>query len=284
MENTTNIMKKLFVTIAVIALSAGLSFAQDLSEVTDLFNNAATALNDGSKADAFNQFNNVLNLATALGEEGKDIVEKCQELIPQLAVSLGKDLIKAEDYDGAVAKLKEAVEIAKKFNAEEALSDAQTLIPQVLNLKGADLIKEKNYTAAADVFKEILAADPTDGKAAVRLGQALNGAGDADGALEAFKTAAANGQEATTNKQIANIFLKKSSAALKTKNYQAALDAAVESINYNPSANAYKVAGTSAMNLKKNADAIKYLSKYLEASPSAADAAQIKAAIDALKK
>ena len=44
------------------------------------------------------------------------------------------------------------------------------------------------------------------------------------------------------------------------------------------------IAGTAANSLSKKAEAIEYLGKYLEASPNASDAAQIKAVIDALKK
>jgi tetratricopeptide (TPR) repeat protein len=42
-----------------------------------------------------------------------------------------------------------------------------------------------------------------------------------------------------------------------------------------------KVAGTAASQLKKNEDAIKYLEKYLELSPNAKDAVQMKYTIAA---
>ena len=50
---------------------------------------------------------------------------------------------------------------------------------------------------------------------------------------------------------------------------------------YLENATAMKVAGTAASQLKKNEDAIKYLEKYLELSPNAKDAAQMKYTIAA---
>jgi tetratricopeptide (TPR) repeat protein len=120
--------------------------------------------------------------------------------------------------------------------------------------------------------------------AALRLGMALSQLGNSEAAITALKAAAANGQEANANKQLGSVLLKEASNFLRDKDYQKAFDAAVESAGYAESANAFKIAGTAANSLSKKAEAIEYLGKYLELSPDASDAAQIKAVIDALKK
>lgn len=275
-------MKKIIATIAAICLAAGFAGAQDLAAVTELFNNAANALNDGEKTAAFDQFNNVLKLADALGEEGNEIVGNCKSVLPKIVVSIAKDLVKDSDYDGAVAKLNEAIELAKNYNAEEALADAEELLPQVLKQKGADLLKDKDYAGAAELFKSILAENPSDANSALRLGQALNALGKSDEAIAAFETAAANGQDAVASKQIGNIYLKKAAAALKAKNYADAVADAVKTTEYGDNAQAWQIAGQASQLAGKNADAIKYFEKYLEVSPDAKNAGQIAYTIGAL--
>ena len=68
---------------------------------------------------------------------------------------------------------------------------------------------------------------------------------------------------------------------LKTKNYADAIAFALKSNEYLENATAMKVAGTAASALQKNEEAIQYLEKYLELSPNAKDAAQMKYTIAA---
>ena len=279
-------MKRILLSIAAILLSAGLLSAQEasLQAATELFNNGATAFSSNDKAGALDFFQKAYDMASLLGDEGAEIVENCKENIPKLFNSLAADLIKENKYDDALAKLEETVQAATKYGADDVLASAKKLIPQVQLQKGNALLTAKDYQGAADIYKAIADADPTNGMASLRLGMALNQLGKADEAIAALKAAAANGQEANANKQIGTVLLKEASNFLREKEYQKAFDAAVESAEYAASANAYKIAGTAATSLSKKAEAIEYLGKYLELSPNASDATQIKAAIEALKK
>nr|AIF26491.1 hypothetical protein [uncultured bacterium fosmid pJB28H11] len=271
-------MKKIIAVIVSVVLAAGFVHAQDLEEVTNLFNEAATALNNGDKTAALDQFNKVLELATALGDEGNDIASNCKTTIPKIVLSIAKDLVKAEDYDNAVTKLKEAA----AFEDADVASEANELIPQVIKQKGASLLKDKDYAGAAEVFKGIVAENPEDGASALRLGQALNALGNSDEAIAAFEKAAANGQEGTANKQISNIYLKKAAASLKEKAYADAVASAVKACDYAENSQAWQIAGQASQLAGKNADAINYFEKYLEAAPSAKNAGQIAYTIGAL--
>lgn len=277
-------MKKLFLTILTVALSFGLAAAQDLAQVTETYNNGANSLSAGNKVDALNYFQTALKQATALGEDGAEIAENCKTAIPNIALSIAKDLIKAGNYDTAVTKLNEALAIAKELNAAEAVEEATQLVPQVLTQKGNSLLKTKDFKGAAEVFKSILEADPKNGVAAFRLGQSLSSLGNTAEAEAAFLQAAENGQKDNAYKQLSTLYLKDASTALKEKDLKGAMESALKSTEFVATANAFKIAGTAATNLGDKAKAVEYLSKYLELSPSAADAAQIKTAIEALKK
>ena len=275
-------MKKLIASVAALVVALGAAFAQDLAAVTEIYNAGAEAVSAGDKAGALASFEKALELATALGEEGQEVVTNCKNIIPNLVLSLAKDLVKESKFDEAVAKLGEAAAVAEKYDSPAVLDEAKELIPQVKMSKAGNLLNAKDYEAAAAAYKEVLDADPANGTAALRLGVALNGAGKLDEAKAAFETAAANGQEATANKQLGNIYLKEAAAALKAKKYADAVAAAVKVNDFTENAQAWQIAGQASQLAGKNNDAIKYFEKYLEAAPTASNAGQIAFTLGAL--
>lgn len=261
-------MKKIISIIAFSFLTLGAVNAQDLAQVTETYNAAAATLADGNKEAALASFTTIYDQAVALGEDGEAIAVNCKEVIPGIGISIAKDFIKANDFDNALAKLDAAVELATKFESADVLKEATGLIPQILLKKANALLNAKDYTAAAENYNKILAINPNDGVALLRLGMALNGAGDAAGAKDALTKAIDNGQAANAKKQLASIFVKEASAALKAKKYDDAITAAVESNKYGESKNAYQIAGQAAQLANKIEDAIKYFEKIIELYPN----------------
>lgn len=270
-----NEMKKIIVSAALAALTLCTLNAQDLSQVTDIYNTGATALSSGDREGALKSFEQALNLAEALGEEGAEVAANCKNVIPNLYLAIAKDLVKSSDYDGAAAKAKAAIEVAKKFADESVEAQATELIPQIALQKGGALLNAKKYAEAAAAYKEVLDADPTNGVAALRLGMAYNGAGQVEEAKAALETALANGQEKSAGKLLGTIHLKDAVSALKAKDYDKAVEAAVKSCEYTESAQAYQIAAQASQISNKTDDAIKYFEKYLELSPNAKNATQI---------
>ena len=274
-------MKKLIATLATLAVALGAAFAQDLAAVTELYNAGAEAIST-DKAAALQSFEQALKSAEALGEEGQEVVTNCKNIIPNLKMSLAKDLIKESKFDEAIAALADVQKVAEEFEALDVLDEAKTLIPQVKNSKAGTLLNAKDYAGAIAAYQDILAENPDDGTAALRLGVALNGAGNLDEAKAAFEKAAANGQAATANKQLGNIYLKEAAAALKAKKYADAVAAATKVNDYTENAQAWQIAGQASQLAGKNNDAIKYFEKYLEAAPTASNAGAIAYTVGAL--
>ena len=144
------------------------------------------------------------------------------------------------------------------------------------------LLNAKKYAEAASIYQQVFDADPTNGTAALRLGLALNGAGQTDKAKEILAKASELGQESAASKQLYNIFLKEAASALKTKNFAQAVESAVSATKYNESAQAFQIAGQASQQLGKTADAISYFEKYLEIAPNAKNATQIAYTVGAL--
>ena len=274
-------MKKIFMFFAAVAMAAGIASAQDINSVTETYNNGAMELEMGNKEAALGYFQAALIAAEALGEEGMQIADNCKSTIPVLMESIAKDYIKAEMYDAAIEQLNKTIEVCNTLGNAAQADECKTLIYQTLMAKGNDLINAKDFAAAIEVYNQIMAADPTNAMASLRLGMAYGATGNTEAAEAAYLVAAQNGQEKNAYKQLSNLFVKKAAAVLKTKNYAEAIEFALKSNEYLENATEMKVAGTAASALQKNEDAIVYLEKYLELSPNAKDAAQMKYTIAA---
>ena len=269
-------MKKIVTLFAAAAMTVSVAFAQDINAVTEIYNNGAMELEMGNKESALNYFQSAITEAEALGEAGAEIISNCQMMIPAVTLSLANDFIEVENYDAAMEWLAKAEEVAKLYGDTETAEKAADKKGQVLMKKASDLLKAKDYANAITVYEQIMAAEPTNGRAALQMGQAYNASGNQEKAEEAFNIAAANGQEKQAYKQLSNLYVKKASAALKAKQTQEAYDFAIKANEYLENANAYKIAGQCAMTLGKAAEGLPLLEKYVELSPNAKDAAQMK--------
>ena len=281
LNKLNTIMKKIILFFASVAMAAGIASAQDINSVTETYNNGAMELEMGNKEAALGYFQAALSAAEELGEEGMQIADNCKMTIPVLMSSVAKDYIKAEMYDEAIEQLNKTIETAELFGNTAEADEAKALINQTLMAKGNALINAKDYEGAIAVYNQIMAAEPTNAMASLRLGMAYGATGNTEAAEAAYLVAAENGQEKNAFKQLSNLFVKKAAAVLKTKNYAEAIELALKSNEYLENATAMKVAGTAASALQKNEEAIQYLEKYLELSPNAKDAAQMKYTIAA---
>lgn len=275
-------MKKIIVTLAAIVLGAACAFAQDMSQATETAKIANEALSTGDYDTALSGFKEALTMAEACGDDGLELVGTCKSAIAKVMNAVANKVLSEGKYDEAIAKFKEVVEVAAAYGEDDIVAKATTKIPQIMMQKANSLLNAKDFAGAADAYKAVLDNDPANGMVALRLGQALAGAGKVADAKEAFKTAAANGQEKNANKQLGNIALKEAAAALKAKNYPAAVAAAVESNEYAESAQAIQIAAQASQLQGKNDDAIKYFEKYLEVAPTAKNAGQIAYTVGAL--
>ena len=263
-------MKKIVMLFAAAAMTVSVAFAQDINAVTEIYNNGAMELDMGNKEAALGYFQSALIEAEALGEAGAAIADNCKATIPFLMISIANDYISADQYDSAYGYLVKAEEAANLYGDAAKAAEAKAKASQVLMAKAND------HAGAIAVYGQIMADEPTNAMAALRLGQCYAATGDNAKAEEVLAVAAANGQEKQANKQLSTIYVKKAAAALKAKQTQEAFDLAVKSNEYLENATALKIAGQAAMALGKTAEALPYLEKYVELSPNAKDANQMR--------
>ncbi len=279
-------MKKIFLFFAAAVMTAGVLSAQDINQATESYNNGAMELQMGNNSAAIEYFQSALTMGEALGDEGSELVGNCKKAICSAYLGMAKDLYNAKDFANAVAAFQKAKEVAEGYGEADIAAEAADLINQTTalqyNTDGKAAMKAKDFPTAITCFSKVLELDPTNGAAAIQLGQAYMRAGKLDESIAALETAKANGQEENATKLISQIYLKKAQASNKAKKYQEAIDLATKSNEALESGNAYRIMAGAYQKLNKNAECITAYEKYLELSPNAKDANGVTFTIAAL--
>ena len=276
------IMKRIFLMFAVAFAASVMASAQDINKAIEAANNGNEAFQLGEYELAIEAFQSSLAIAEALGEEGAEHAGTCKTAICNIYLAFSKNLIKAGNFDGALAKLDETITVAEGYGASDTAESAKNLIPQVYMQKGNSALKAKNMPAAIEAYSKVCELTPANGDAYLRLGRAYVATGKLDEAITAFETAAANGEDADAKKQLSILFLKRAQASMKAGKNQEVIDFAIKANEYLENANAHKLAASAAQKLGKNELCIEFYEKYLAAKPDAKDASGVTFTIAAL--
>lgn len=268
-------MKKIVIALAALALTAGIASAQDINAALETYNNAL-AIIDTDKAAALDGLKEALTLGEALGEEGAELVANCKSAIPSVMVSIAKSQINEGEFDTALATLADAETVAKEYENDDVAAEIPDLLVNIYNRRGSKAYNEKNFEAAIADLTKVIEANPEDGKTLLKVAVANRALGNMDESLEAFKQAAANGMEKQANPQIANIYKKNAITAQKAGKLSEAVEALAASTEYVKDAGTFKTIGNLYTKLNKLTDAVNAYKQYLEISPSAADADDVK--------
>ena len=275
-------MKKIFLFFAAAFMAVGVASAQDINKAIELANNGNEAFQLGEYQLALDAFKQSLAIAEGLGEAGAEHAGTCKTAICTIYLANAKNLLKAGDYDGALAKLNETVTTAEGYGATETVSEAQELIPNVYMAQGNAALKAKDMASAVAAYTKVTELNPANGDAYLRLGRAFASTGKVNEAVAAYEKAAANGEEADAKKQLSNLYLKLAQAAAKAKDNKGTIDNALKANEYLENANAYKLAASAAQKMGNNAQCIEFYEKYLAVKPNAKDAAGVTFTIAAL--
>lgn len=267
-------MKKIFVTLLVALCTLGIAAAQDLEKANEIYNNAV-AEKDNNKVEAIKLFEQALELANQLGEEGAEISNQCKAIIPNLYLSLGTEFYNEKVFDEALANFEKAVEKGEAFDNADVVSDAKKKISTTLLVSSNQALQKKDFEKALVASQKLIDADPTNGQAFIFKGLALVGQGNDDEAIKAFELASENGKEEEAAKLLSNVYSRKAQAAQKAKNWKSALELAQKSTQYVDNAKAERIIGLSALSLKQNKVAADGFKAYLSMSPNAPDKTDI---------
>lgn len=269
-------MKKVFSIIAAAFLAIASLSAQDLESATALYNEGATALNAGDKQTALKCFEDALAQAEVIGIEAEELAYNCKRNIPTLINAIGKEQASNNQIDEAIATLKKALEKANEYDQTDIAEDTKVLIPQLYMQKGNLLLNQKKFAEAAAAYKEVININPNDATGYLRYGQACARIDDMENAVTSLTKAAELGQANAANKELANLYLSTAADALKTKQYEMAIENAEKAYAIVQNPTALNVIGTAAIAIKDYKKAIENFEGYAAAAPTARNIDQVK--------
>ena len=176
----------LTLVLIVIAFTA---FSQDINKAGELFNEGNQAVKANKFELAIQKYDEAINVAEPLGEEGEMIVINAQSQIPQLYYKIGISDYKNQKVDKAIAEFEKAIEFGKKYNDPETVKKAEETIPKLYYAKGNSYYKADDYQNAQKSFQQSATIAPDYSRAFWGLGLAYNKMGETKKMKESFEKA-----------------------------------------------------------------------------------------------
>ena len=227
-------MSKIKIILAAFALvTAGTVSAQDLTEVTAKFTEAATAMQAKNYNTAIPLFEQVIDEGMDV-EGAESLVAGAKKYLPQALFVSGGMAFQQDRLDDALANFAKAADLAELYGEVGVLNNARSWIGKTVMKQGADAFNSKDYTTAAAIFQKGYEASPNDTDVALNLALSYSELGEYDKGNEVYKSIIAlEGQNsrfdeavATAKEQFTNYNMYRASESAKNKNYAGALAAA----------------------------------------------------------
>ena len=229
--------------VTMVVLSVVLAFLmasnaysqQTKNDAITSFNKGVEAMQAENYEQALTDFNEAIKIAKEVGEEADDVLINVESQLPGLYYKMGMALYSEKKIDPAIAKFKETIEVAEKYNSPEVAGKASNAISQLYYFKGATSYKNNNFQEALDFFKQAIEYDPENVKAHYMIAGTYKALDDDESFYKAAKEAASvakanndNKYYESTMKLAADYFLLKANDAKKAEKY----DNAVKYLNY----------------------------------------------------
>ncbi len=150
----------LVLLLGILSLGiTGTSRGQSINDAIQAYNNAATTYKQNPEG-ALKEMLSALKMAEELGEEGAEIKQKAEELIPTLYLDLAMAKYKANDLQATLDNLEKAEETAEKYNDGKVKSRVEKTLPKLYNVMGNNKFKENKYDEAIANYEKAIKLNP----------------------------------------------------------------------------------------------------------------------------
>jgi tetratricopeptide (TPR) repeat protein len=233
--NYTKFFKILLTILALNLFSLNFSWGQELADVTSSYNDALKEVNDNPE-DAQTQLEVILPQAEALGEDGAEIKEKIEGMLPSLQYKTALAAYKAKDLDKAIQAFEKALSLAKEYDDQGIAKKIKPKLPALCYSRGRSLLKANKDKEANEYFDKAINLDDSYYNAYFGKSMVLR-SGDRTQMYEqldkAIELAGEDSKSAKSFKKSTRLFLyKEAKANVKSKKYQQALTDAEKAIAY----------------------------------------------------
>ena len=240
----------LLLSLFVIGLAAQTN-AQNRRAVVKTYNEGLELKKSENFQKAISTFNQTMANAKKLGEEGQDIVSRCEQQLAdtyfKIAVSDYKALQNQQNidnFDNAIASFEKALEIANEYNSSQIKDRATQIIPQLFYNKGVFGFKTKSYDMALDALNKAIERNSNYSNAYYQIALVKKNQEGVEQSvvIDAFKKALSVAESQNnssvieeSNKQLGGIYLSRGHNLVeKQSDTQGGIEAYNTALNYTP--------------------------------------------------
>jgi tetratricopeptide (TPR) repeat protein len=155
----------LFISCLVLTTSA-----QGLNEAGELFNQGIQFAKDKNYSAAIDAYQKTIDMTSALGDEGMDLMMKAEQAIVSAYYNYGVALYKEKKYGDAIKEFKLAAEKANQVGDAKTAGLANTYLAGLYTGIGNSKLKKEDYDAAIEQYKAALSYKPDYLKAYYGMG------------------------------------------------------------------------------------------------------------------
>ncbi|MGD8427510.1 MAG: tetratricopeptide repeat protein [Balneolaceae bacterium] len=197
----------------IVGLTNTNTFAQDKRTAVKTYNKALELAKGGEYEQAINMYNQALEQAKSLGDEGKDIVNRCEDKLPKIYYQLALQKYKAfqketslENLDVTIDAFQNSVDIAGEYSDKQISGKASGVITQLLYNKSLLQYQQKKFNEALATLDKVIERNPNYAKAYYQKGVVVKhmDSKDFEKAVALFDKAIEIGNKTNENQLVEN--------------------------------------------------------------------------------
>lgn len=230
--------------------------AQDKRSAVKTYNKALELGQSGEYEQAINIFNQAINQAQELGEEGKDIVQRSQDKLPQIHYQLALQKYKTFQSDKTLENLNTAIEefrntkdVSEEYGDTKTAERANGIITKLMYQKSLVQYQQKNLKEALNALDQVIERDSNYVNAYYQKGIVIknmdaknleDAISQFDKAIEVAEKTGANQAATRAQNAAREELVYRGAQAIQSKNFDRAIELLNRALEYDStSANAY---------------------------------------------
>lgn len=250
---TATVFLASILTVSFVDLASAQT--EEYRQAVQAFNKARDLAQSNEFEQAISMYNQAISLAEQSGEQGKDVIERVQNLLPQiyyqLAVQKYKNFQKNKNLTSlneAITAFQETSDIASDYGDDAIMEKAGQIVTQLYYTRSVAEFKSQEYESALATLDQAIERNPNYAKAHYQKGLVVKNmeGGSLEKALEHFDKAIETGQKTNDNTTVRQARGKASGEliyyavqAKDNRNYDRAIELLKRSLEYQETADAY---------------------------------------------
>jgi len=248
------VLKDNAVTVLLVVFLAGFTteaISQNRAAAVQAYNNALDLVKENKFQEALSSCDEAMTHARKAeesGEQGQDIINRCQKKIPEIYYQMGRDRYAAfskqktlSNLEAAIDAFEKAGEVSEEYEVQELKSKSSEIIVKLLYTKSIVHFRNQEYKSSIATLDQVIEKAPNYAQAYYQKGLVVKkeDKSSVDRFLELMDKAIEIGNEANNSTVVskakesaAKELVYRGSNSTENKNYKAALDLLQRALEY----------------------------------------------------